>query len=247
MQLEKFIYIVLIFLTISACGSGDRKEKEMPEVAVTAGPEVPNRLTEAEKAEEWELLFDGVSTQGWHGYLGAATTDWKVKDGVLYTDGGSGDLVTDELFSDFELKVDWKIETHGNSGIFYFVVESPEYPRIHHTGPEFQIIDDENYPQELQDNQKTGANSDVLAPSSMEARAPGNWNRTRIVSRAGKMEHWLNGKQILAFDANSPEWRSAVAASKFSAFDYAMQLYGKIGLQDHGGPVWFKNIKIRKL
>ncbi|WP_162419212.1 family 16 glycoside hydrolase [Cyclobacterium roseum] len=62
MQLEKFIYIVLIFLTISACGSGDRKEKEMPEGAFTARPEAPNRLTDAEKAEGWEVLLDGVST-----------------------------------------------------------------------------------------------------------------------------------------------------------------------------------------
>ncbi|WP_162340281.1 family 16 glycoside hydrolase [Cyclobacterium salsum] len=62
MQLEKFINIVLIFLTISACGSGDRQEKEMPEVAVATRPEVPNSLTEAEKAEGGELFFDGVST-----------------------------------------------------------------------------------------------------------------------------------------------------------------------------------------
>src|SRR5690606_35694392 len=112
----------------------------------------------------WELLFDGKSTNGWHAYLKDNPEEWQVQEGILYTPGKQGDIVTDREYENFDLVVEWKIEEQGNSGIFYHVVEDPNYPRMHETGPEFQIIDDQNYPQELTESQKTGANSDVKAP-----------------------------------------------------------------------------------
>lgn len=206
-----------------------------------------NELSKKEQTQGWKLLFDGKSTAGWHNYLKSNISGWKVADGVLFTDGKNGDIVTDEEFSNFELIADWKITDKGNSGIFYFVVEDPVNQRIHQSGPEFQIIDNKNYPQKLEENQVTGSASDVLKPSADATRPVGEWNTTYISARNGKIQHWLNGRKILEFDINSPEWKAAVAGSKFAAFNYAQVLKGKIGLQDHGNFVAYRNVKIRRL
>ena len=217
-------------------------------IAVASNSDAPadNTLSDAEKTEGWELLFDGQNTNGWHNYLKENLEGWQVQDGILHTPGKQGDIVTDKEFENFELVVDWKIEEQGNSGIFYHVVEHQDYPRMHMTGPEFQIIDDENYPQELTENQKTGSNSDVKAPTASAANPPGSWNNTRISVNQGEVEHWLNGQKILEYNMNSAEWKQLVADSKFADMDYAKVQRGRIGLQDHGGPVFFRNIKIRE-
>jgi hypothetical protein len=206
-----------------------------------------NTLTKREIAKGWKLLFDGKSTSGWHNYLQTGITGWQAKDGLLFTDGKSGDIVTDEEYEDFELTIDWKIEKGGNSGIFYFVVEEPVNARIHQSGPEFQIIDEENYPYKLTENQVTGSASDVLKPYSHPANPIGEWNSARIKSKKGKIEHWLNGKKILAYDIHSTEWKEAVKKSKFAEFNFAQVTRGKIGLQDHKHFVAYKNVKIRRL
>lgn len=206
-----------------------------------------NQLTKKEAAKGWKLLFDGKTTDGWHNYLKPDISGWQVKDGNLFTQGKNGDIVTNDEYGNFELVVDWKIELKGNSGIFYFVMEDPANKRMHESGPEFQIIDNENYPQKLTDNQVTGSASDVLKPSAHLSNPIGEWNTTRIKSKNGIIEHWLNGKKILTYDIHSPEWKEAVKNSKFAVFNYAQTTSGKIGLQDHGGFVAYKNIKIRKL
>lgn len=238
--------IAALALLASGCGpssvdSGDVKQ------ASGSSTSQHNALSEKEKEDGWELLFDGKSTRGWHAYLGSDSLGWEVKDGVLMTPGKQGDIVTDQDFENFELLVEWKIEEQGNSGIFYHVVEQPDYPRMYETGPEFQIIDDHNYPQELMENQKTGSNSDVKAASVSASNPPGNWNQTRIRVDQGKVVFWLNGQQINDYDMESAEWQAMVAGSKFAPMDYAKVRSGKIGLQDHGGPVAFRNIKIRPL
>lgn len=207
----------------------------------------PDFLAPKETAKGWTPLFDGVSTEGWHSYLKNTLEGWQVKEGVLFTPGKQGDIVSDQEYENFELELEWKIQDQGNSGVFYYVVENPAYQRMHETGPEFQIIDDQNYPQELAANQITGSNSDVKAPSHSAFHPPGSWNHTRIKADNGKVEHWLNEELILEFDMDSPEWKALVAKSKFAAFDYAKVRKGHIGLQDHGGPVSFRNIKIREL
>lgn len=197
--------------------------------------------------EEWTDLFDGKTTTGWHGYLSKAPIGWEVRAGILFTSGGNGDIVTDREFTDFELIVEWKIEAGGNSGIFYHVQENPQYPRMYETGPEFQIIDENNYPMELLEKQKTGACSDVLAPKVLKSNFPGNWNTTRIKVKKGKVEHWLNGYKVLQFSMNTSKWKKQVKLSKFADLDYAKVRGGKIGLQDHGNPVYFRTIRIREL
>ncbi len=206
------------------------------------------RLSGGEGAGDWEPLIKGNSTSGWHTYLGTSKMGWKVEDGILLTPGKQGDIVTDKLYGDFDLSLEWKINDQGNSGVFYHVVESPKNKRMHETGPEFQIIDDANYPMELTNAQKTGSLSDVLAPSlATSLKKTGEWNHTRILVRKGKVEHWLNGKKILTYKLGSTTLKEKIAASKFAELDYAKVQQGRIGLQDHGGPVYFRNIKIKEL
>lgn len=206
-----------------------------------------NVLSSKELRAGWKLLFDGKSTAGWHNYLKDDVKGWQVKDGILFTEGKNGDLVTDQLYENFELTADWKIKEKGNSGIFYYVIEDKKYARIHMTGPEFQIIDDVNYPQQLQENQKTGSISDVKAQTILASNPVGEWNSTRIVVKNGQVTHYLNGKKVVESKINSPEWNDLVKASKFAVFDYAKVLKGSIGIQDHGGYVGYKNMKIRTL
>lgn len=249
------LFIVILFLSINiACShkpSTSVKNHENLPTMVTHESSEPdqkiNTLSIEEKSEGWNLLFDGSSTTGWHSYLNNEVEGWQVKDGLLFTPGNQNDIVTDKEYKNFNLVVEWRIEEKGNSGIFYYVVEDPAYNRISHTGPEFQIIDDENYPQELADNQKTGANSDVKAPTVLASKAPGEWNHTRIIANKGNVEHWLNGKKVVEFNMDSHEWKNLVAKSKFAALDYAKVRKGRIGLQDHGGPAAFRNVKIREL
>ncbi|HSI76485.1 MAG TPA: DUF1080 domain-containing protein [Lunatimonas sp.] len=247
MKSKALVYIPIILIYMMACSSSEPREGETADIPAESDEKALNALTTAEKDEGWELLFDGESTQGWHNYLEEGITGWKVEGGILYTEGGNGDIVTDREFENFELKVDWKIEEQGNSGVFYYVREAPEYPRIHHTGPEFQIIDDDNYPQKLMDNQKTGSISDVKAPIEITPKVPGVWNHTRILAKNGHVEHWFNGEKVAEAEMDSPEWKDMVSNSKFADFDYAQIQRGHIGLQDHGDRVAFKNIKIKVL
>lgn len=196
---------------------------------------------------DFKALFNGENMDGWHAYNSDEPLRWSVKDGVMFTLGGNGDIVTDSEYQNFELEVEWKINKGGNSGIFYYVQEKDEYKYIWHTGPEFQIIDDMNYPIDLLEKQKTGACSDVLPPTKLTSHSPGEWNSTRIIIFNGNVEHWLNGELVLRYSMDSQLWKDGVEESKFSDLDYAKVRKGKIGLQDHGDPVYFRKIRIRKL
>lgn len=195
----------------------------------------------------WENLLGDNPSEHWHNYLKKDVKGWEIKDGILSTPGKQGDIVTNATYDNFELEVEWKIDTGGNSGIFYYVVEDPKYRRISETGPEFQIIDNDNYPVALTESQKTGSLSDVKAPQKAAVKAIGKWNKTRILVQNGAAEHWLNGKKILSYQIGSEEWDRLVAASKFAEMDYGKTRSGQIALQDHGNKTWFRNIRIRRL
>lgn len=206
-----------------------------------------NKLSSGKVDGKWDLLIQDNSTSGWHTYLKDSVIGWKVDDGILYTLGNNGDIVTDKVYENFDLSLEWKINDQGNSGVFYNVVESPEYKVMYETGPEFQIIDDVNYPEEITERQKTGSLSDVIAPSASVVKKTGEWNLTRILVNKGYVEHWLNGKKILEYKLGSKDLKEKIANSKFAKLDYAQAKCGHIGIQDHGKPVYFKNIKIKVL
>jgi len=121
-----------------------------------------NQLTPEEKAEGWELLFDGTTLNGWRDYNGdSLTAPWFAEDGMIQAKGEGSDkqgyIVTEKVYENFELVWDWKIAKGGNSGVLYHVVENPKFAVPYVTGPEYQLIDEENFPEPLEDWQKTAA------------------------------------------------------------------------------------------
>jgi Domain of Unknown Function (DUF1080) len=216
-------------------------------MAVALG--VTNMVSAREAPGTWRPLFDGKTTDGWRGFLAKQMPDgWKVVDGALTRVDKAGDIVTTDEFADFELTMDWKIAKGANSGIFYRVVENETDKSMWMVAPEYQIIDDKGYPAELKDTQHTGANYDLQPPGRDVSKPVGEWNTTRIVADGKHVEHWLNGVKLVEYDIASPEWEQLVAKSKFKDHPrYARAPRGRIGIQDHGDWIAFRNIRIREL
>jgi len=216
-----------------------------------------NTLTAEEKAAGWELLFDGTSMSGWHGYNGQSLQAWTIEGCALKTVGTEGnygsdlraDLATDREFTDFEISLDWKTTKGGNSGLMYGVVEDRKYDAAWKTGPEYQFIDDVGFPEKLEPWQLAGANYAMHLPNAEKhLNSVGEWNDTRIVVNGSHVEHWLNGKKILEFERWTDEWRKLRDSWKWKdAPDYGLAKTGRIVLQDHGSVFWFRNVKIRPI
>ncbi|WP_280766601.1 DUF1080 domain-containing protein [Parabacteroides sp. PFB2-10] len=214
-----------------------------------------NTLTEAEKAEGWQLLFDGETMQGWRDYNGTTLTEpWHVVDGCIQAVGkgsdGNGYIVTEKMYENFELSWDWKLTKGGNSGMLYHVVERPQYKVPYVTGPEYQLLDVPNFEGELEEWQKLGVDYAMYLPdqSKMKVNPYGKWNNSKIVFDNGHVEHWLNGQKILEFEAWTDDWHSRKNSGKWAnAPEYGLAKKGVICLQDHGDPASFRNIKIKEL
>jgi hypothetical protein len=212
-----------------------------------------NVLTDQEKKDGWTLLFDGKSTAGWRNYKNNKVSDrWKVSNGELYLDKtvttGTGDIITDKEYKDYELSIDWKIAPCGNSGIIFNVVEDEKYENTYNTGPEMQVLDNSCHPDAKIVKHRAGDLYDLISCSKETVKPAGEWNQVRIVSKNAKMEFWLNGTKVVQFTMHTPEWDAMVAKSKFNTMPgFGKALKGHIALQDHGDAVWFRNVKIREL
>ncbi len=209
-----------------------------------------NELTAAEQAEGWRLLFDGRTTSGWRSFKKATfpSEGWLVKEGCLVHPGraGGGDILTEAKFESFELTWDWRMKPNGNSGLKYFVSEA----RSSVIGHEYQLLTLAQV-QTVQPPSKGGTAGfyDVLPPEiPIQLQPEDQFNTSRVVVRGRQVEHWLNGKRTIAYELGSPAVMAAIARSKFrDVKDFGQPLRGHILLQDHGGEVSFKNIKIREL
>ncbi len=201
---------------------------------------------------KWVSLFDGKSTKGWHTWNTTEVKGWSVENGLLTTKGKSGDLLTDKEYESYILEFEFRVAPKGNSGLIYKVIEDPSDKSLfapYASGPEFQIIDDVNYPEKIQDKQKTGANYDVNPPKDLTATKPaGEWNKGKLVINKDHIEHWINGKKVVEYEYGSDIWKNDVAGSKFAKWPYAKaHAKGKIALQDHGDQIWFRTIRIKEL
>ena len=245
-----------------------------PALAAPIGASLPsgaepsqNTLTQQEKSEGWRLLWDGHSNTGWRSPKSDEfpQKSWLIKDGELTVAASGnaeaqagGDIITRDRFSNFELKVDFKMTPGCNSGIKYFV--HPNLDPITGTGAkasvgsaigyEYQILDDARHPDAKlgrNGNRTLGSLYDLLPAASTKKPNPmGEWNTARILVKGDHLEHWLNGERILECDRNSPEFRDAFAHSKFKNIaEFPKWTQGHILLQEHGSQVSFRNIKIR--
>lgn len=234
-----------------------------------SAPEQHNRLTAAEKAEGWQLLFDGKTTKGWRGINreGFPEKGWQVRNGELWAEanqgeesGNGGDIVTLQQFSDFELQWEWKMmDRGGNSGVKYFVQDgvsskSLDYNEKYGFGLEYQVLDDANHPWMLEGKMEAGdyrtvsALYELYAPKNKKLMPLGTFNKSRIVVKGDHVEHWLNGVKVLEYERGSNDFRERVKQSKFRDIPNFGELEkGHILLQDHGSRVAYRNIKIREI
>ena len=256
MKSTLLLLFVAVFFTLN-CNAQPKKNE------VKKTTTVLNSLTSAEKSQGWILLFDGKTSEGWRGYNKTTfPAAWTVENGALRLKGSGngeagavdgGDLVYGkEKFSNFNLKIEWKISEGGNSGIFYLAQEVPG-KEIWRTAPEFQVLDNERHPDAMlgkDGNRMAGSLYDLIPAKPQNTKPAGQWNTVEIISYQGTIVHKQNGATVVEYHLWTPEWETLVKDSKFPTYnpDWAkVAKEGFIGLQDHGNDVWYRNIKIRKL
>jgi hypothetical protein len=216
-----------------------------------------NYLTSIEKQTGWQLLFDGLTIDGWHLYNeGKIKSAWSVQNGELVCDPSTekvqrGDLVSDKAYKNFDLRFEWKISERGNSGVFINVQEALEFPTAWTTGPEYQLLDNANMPKDYLKDGKHVAGC-VYSLSTLlhevQPRPAGQWNTSRIVQQNGVITFWLNEIQTGHEDMKTERWKQLIAASKLGNFpSFGKAIQGKIAFQDWSKGVALRNIKIKEL
>lgn len=224
-----------------------------PVLAQPAGQR-DNVLSARERAQGWRLLFNGRDLSGWTSFDGTPPArTWTVRDGTLLLTKADGqmsgtDLVTAERFGAFELTVDWKVERGGNSGILYLARRMPDAPLLYQTGLEMQVLDDAGHSDGNIPTHRAGSLYDMTVPPAGVSRPAGSWNHARLLVERGRIRQWLNGTLTADVSYGDEAWRKRVAGSKFAKMPrFGTFPSGVIGLQDHGEPVAFRNIKLRRI
>jgi hypothetical protein len=209
-----------------------------------------NSLSANERKQGYTLLFNGKNTDGWHVYLGKDAGAWRVNGGALQIDTaaqGQGDLVTDKEYTNFELKLDWKIPVGGNSGVIFDIHEDQQFKETYLTGIEMQVLDDKGAEDNKKANHLAGSLYDLKAPT-YPAKGAGEWNSIIIRKLNNHLTFWMNGKQTIDIQIGGKEWDELIQQSKFKAWKaFATFSTGHISLQDHGAAVAFRNIRIKQL
>jgi len=216
-----------------------------------------NTLTQKEKQDGWQLLFNGKDLKGWHSYLqkkpGKA---WQVQDGMIFLNKNSksvaadfGDLVTDDEFDNFDFTVEWKMEPCSNSGVMFYVHEAPEFKDTYESGPEMQIAD-------LACNDdgrilkcRAGDLYDLVPADTEWVNAAPKWNKYEIISNNGHLTLIQNGHILSQTTMWDDHWRDMIKNSKFAEWPgFGTFKQGHISFQGtENGKLWYRNIKIRKL
>ena len=205
---------------------------------------------------KFKPLFDGTTTKGWHTYgkntVGAA---WKVEDGTLHFDPSAtansqgGDIVTDKEYTNFHLKLEWKVAPKSNSGIIFYIHEDPEkYKNTYETGLEMQVLDNDGHPDGKISKHRAGNLYDLIKSDIEPVKPVGEWNAAEIISDNGQLTFKLNGVIVVKTTLWDDNWKSLIAGSKFASWkSFGTFKTGKIALQDHGENVWYRNIVIKEL
>lgn len=248
--MKNFILVALTMVVALSCKENAKETLEKKASEVMAKTEMPK--------EEWKALFDGTSFDGWHEYSQEGVSEnWKIEDGAMVfyppkeRNGKSYNLVSDEEYTDFVLSMEWRIAEAGNSGIFWGVKELPELGQPYETGAEIQVLDNDKHPDGKNGiSHQAGALYDMVSPSEDVTKPIGEWNLCEITinhkTNVGIIV--LNTVEIVNFPVNDPEWSEMVSKSKFADWKhFGKYTTGKIGVQDHGDAVSYRNIKIKQL
>jgi hypothetical protein len=255
--MRKLLPLALVALALNACNDSNTTKTDTAKIEPAAS--ISTGLSDAEKKDGWQLLFDGQSTKGWHKYGGAPVgAAWKIADGTLHLDvsqkadwqaANGGDIVSDGEYENFNLKLEWKIDTCGNSGMMFYVHEDTvKYKYPWETGPEMQVLDNKCHPDAKIPKHRAGDLYDLISSSKETVKPALEWNLAEIKSVNGKLEFFLNGENVVSTTMWDDAWKKMIASSKFVKWaDFGTYKKGRIALQDHGNHVWYRNIRIRKL
>ncbi|MEM6258938.1 MAG: DUF1080 domain-containing protein [Planctomycetota bacterium] len=208
---------------------------------------------EAQQDDGWEILFDGSNTDAFRGWKMDTFPEkgWVIDGDALHiqADSKAGDIVTKKQYASFDLRFEWKVAKGSNSGVIYRCIEHDDVRLSFMSGPEYQILEDDNHPNGR--NPKTSAASLYAhyAPNDKKKLKPiGEWNTGRVVVNGNKVEHWLNGEVVVAYDLDSEEFKKVSKATHYKRWPkFAQEKKGHIAFQDHTDDVWFRDIKIKEL
>src|SRR5690625_55384 len=251
-NLLSLILIAFIGISIISCNSTSKSQSASNDSTEENSSEY-NLLTQEQKDEGWELLFDGQSTNGWRTFnkdkAGAA---WQVKDGILIFDptasrGEKGDLITEKQYENFHLKLDWNISDCGNSGVFFLVQEDGR-EKTYHTGPEMQILDNTCHNDAQYPTHRAGSLYDLIQAQPETENPAGEWNTAEIILDDGHLVFILNGTEVVETQMFDENWEEMIQNSKFKNWSgFGTYRKGHIGLQDHGDVVYFRNSMIKEM
>ncbi len=229
-------------------------------VTISVIAQKPNTLTPKEKKGGWKLLFDGKTMKGWRNfYKKELAGAWQVSDNSIMLDDtfkegwmakGGGEITTNDVYENYEFTIDWKISEGGNSGIIFNAQEDDQkkHPYSWGTGPEFQVLDNERHEDGKIPKHRAGNLYDIFKYEPENVKPQGEWNTAKILQKNGSVKLSINGKMVIEYIIESPEYKKAVAESKFKDESmWGTYTKGHIVLQDHGNRVWYRNIKIRKV
>ena len=254
--MKKLFYAFGAFALFSCNNAADKSST----AATTDSSATTTNDSASKPASEWVALFDGSSTNGWHKYGGGPVgAAWKVDSGSLhltppkqmkeFQNNEGGDIVSNDDYENFDLKYEWKISPKGNSGVVFLVHEdTTQYKYMWNTGPEMQVLDNNGHSDGKIIKHRAGDLYDLITSKPETVKPVGEWNQAEIKLDHGKLEFWLNGSSVMTTTLWDDNWNKLVAGSKFKTMPgFAKSHSGKIGLQDHGNEVWFRNIQIKKL
>lgn len=180
---------------------------------------------------------------------------WTVKNGVLETvpKTQNVDLITKDRFKDFDLELEWAVDTGSNSGIFFHIQEDKSMVSNNGNSPnwldnfEIQVLEDK-YFHDTATVRSAGSLYDIMRPIHKTLMPIGQFNKARVLHKNGHVEHWLNGSKVLDFEIGSQAINELILRSKFKNHPhYHADKEGHIMLQHHGQKVYYRNIRVKRL
>jgi len=248
-----------IAMSMVACQSSQQKTNSSDTAQTADSSQSTSAINSAlAKDTGWVSLFDGQSLNGWHSYgKSSPASIWGIDSGAIHLNSakkdtsmhGNDDLVSDDEYENFDLKLDWKISKAGNSGIIFLVHEdTTKYKETYETGLEMQVLDDKGHPDRKLPSHRAGSLYDLIPAKAGAVKPWGEWNHAEIKLNNGKLDLYLNDVNVVSTTLWDDNWKQMLAKSKFKAWpDFGTFKKGHIALQDHGNDVWYRNIMIKKL
>jgi hypothetical protein len=247
--MKKLMAIACIAIIFAACNSASTDNRTTD--SNTTATDTTGNMQSNDTG--WISLFDGSTLNGWHAFGQTSAGKWSADSGTIHLSssakGDNGDLISNDSYDNFDLKIDWKISKAGNSGVLFYVQDDKaKYKDTYKTGPEMQVLDDERHEDRKKPSHRAGSLYDMIQATPGAVKPAEQWNSSEIVSNNGKLDLYLNGVHVVNTTMFDDNWKKMVDSSKFKEWPaFGTFKSGHIALQDHGNEVWFKNIQIKKL